>query len=490
MASQINDAVMRGSLRNLEVCQREELPDMGAPEKVIPFEAIFGVYDFFSCSFVALVVESTSHLISSACSMRLVSKLIVVPLFGNVKLLSEQKARDEAALLKLLKDGLRTHDLYFSDVSDITHTQQRIAKLAMAPGAEAEALPLWKRADHRFFWNLVSVLDLIACDATQWVQPFMSAFVEFKPNCECGSEKFDLLLISRRSRYRQGCRFSRRGIDEHGHVANFVETEQVLIFPDGKVYAHAQVRGSIPVLWASPVTMKYAPTVRMETDLVRSAELCAKHITDLTTHYCDLSGNSGVIFVNLVDRKKDQQRLGQAFESVVESSRSRLPQTLKYVWYDFHAETKKKGKWDNLKSLVEMLAPDIRGQHFFSKDADGMVRSYQVGVFRTNCMDNLDRTNVVQSLVARQVLLLQLRMNKGSQLLSDLPTSSALGGKNKPPHPLLGTPWVAFEKTYKSVWTNNANLLSQLYAGTGALKVRSNCDKSSSLPYSRPLFKY
>ena len=29
----------------------------------------------------------------------------------------------------------------------------------------------------------------------------------------------------------------------------------------------------------------------------------------------------------------------------------------------------------------------------------------QKGVFRTNCMDCLDRTNVVQSVVARQVLL-------------------------------------------------------------------------------------
>jgi hypothetical protein len=29
----------------------------------------------------------------------------------------------------------------------------------------------------------------------------------------------------------------------------------------------------------------------------------------------------------------------------------------------------------------------------------------QKGVFRTNCMDCLDRTNVVQSVIARQILL-------------------------------------------------------------------------------------
>jgi hypothetical protein len=33
---------------------------------------------------------------------------------------------------------------------------------------------------------------------------------------------------------------------------------------------------------------------------------------------------------------------------------------------------------------------------FFSLSADGKVRSRQRGVMRTNCVDNLDRTNVVQ----------------------------------------------------------------------------------------------
>lgn len=36
---------------------------------------------------------------------------------------------------------------------------------------------------------------------------------------------------------------------------------------------------------------------------------------------------------------------------------------------------------------------------------------------------------------------------------------------------VLETPWKPFEKTYKNIWANNANAISQLYAGTGALKV-------------------
>ena len=37
-----------------------------------------------------------------------------------------------------------------------------------------------------------------------------------------------LILISRRSRYRAGVRMHCRGIDQDGNVANYVETEQVM----------------------------------------------------------------------------------------------------------------------------------------------------------------------------------------------------------------------------------------------------------------------
>ena len=203
----------------------------------------------------------------------------------------------------------------------------------------------------------------------------MSAFIEFKPNCECGTQKFDLLIISRRSRYRQGCRFTRRGIDQHGNVANFVETEQVLIFPSGKICSHVQIRGSIPVLWSSPVSMKYAPQVFMEEDLRRSSELCTKHCNDMVTNYCDLKGNSSITFVNLVDQKKEQQRLGAAFETVVKATKSKLLSPLKYVWYDFHAETRKRGKWANLAKLVDILGPDYRSQRYFCRQPGGVVSS-------------------------------------------------------------------------------------------------------------------
>lgn len=75
-----------------------------------------------------------------------------------------------------------------------------------------------------------------------------------------------LCLISRRSRYRAGTRYFRRGIDRDGHVANFNETEQILIVgPDDTSVqlSFVQIRGSIPVFWAEVNTLRYKPDVQI-----------------------------------------------------------------------------------------------------------------------------------------------------------------------------------------------------------------------------------
>lgn len=62
----------------------------------------------------------------------------------------------------------------------------------------------------------------------RWLTPVMSGFLQVERSCRVGDKGFDVLFVSRRSRLRQGTRFTRRGIDDSGNVANFVETEQVI----------------------------------------------------------------------------------------------------------------------------------------------------------------------------------------------------------------------------------------------------------------------
>ena len=78
----------------------------------------------------------------------------------------------------------------------------------------------------------------------------MQGTMQIEP-CEIEGRQFDFILISRRSRERAGkkeysdffleglkslnsmllgMRYQRRGVNEQGQVANFVETEQIIIF--------------------------------------------------------------------------------------------------------------------------------------------------------------------------------------------------------------------------------------------------------------------
>ncbi len=61
---------------------------------------------------------------------------------------------------------------------------------------------------------------------------------------------------------------------------------------------------------------------------------------------------------------------------------------------------------------------------YFLVDSDGTVQLQQDGAFRSNCMDCLDRTNVIQSLLARRSLQSQLEVRWWWDLLSLLGSSS------------------------------------------------------------------
>jgi len=93
---------------------------------------------------------------------------------------------------------------------------------------------------------------------------------------------------------------------------------------------------------------------------------------------------------------------------------------------------------------------------YYAKDPRGAVLAVQAGVLRTNCMDNLDRTNVVQSLFARRAALLAVPGAWEATLASGCS--------------VLTSPFPAFEAAFNNVWADNADAVSMLYSGTGALK--------------------
>lgn len=66
-------------------------------------------------------------------------------------------------------------------------------------------------------------------------------------------------------------------------------------------------------------------------------------------------------------------------------------------------------QWGRISILLSAISSDLEEQGFFMiEPQNSKPRSFQKSVVRTNCMDCLDRTNVVQSVIAKHMLKRQL----------------------------------------------------------------------------------
>ncbi|KAF4300789.1 Synaptojanin [Botryosphaeria dothidea] len=376
----------------------------------------------------------------------------------------------------LLPKILKTTKLYFSSRSFFFSHDLDLSRSWSRQTETHSSLPLWKLYDPLFFWNRHIIGPFIAAGQHSFVLPIIQGFVgqrvfsvdvspesseaavvgaasepqevvaaqegaaakrassppppsrtstksglaqpQVTPLSVHSSTKKDyvITLISRRSIQRAGLRYLRRGIDEDGHVANSVETEQILSpqswdSEDGKIYSFVQFRGSIPLFFSqSPYSLK--PIVQFWGSPETNAAA-------FKLHFSQLAARGGI----------DGRGMLLGFE-----------------WFDFHNVCRGM-KFENVALLMNSLSKNMKTYGWTVED-HGRIVQMQSGILRTNCMDCLDRTNVVQSACAREALEKQLADQKVSIDLQHDPR----------------TAW------FNTLWADNGDAISRQYAGTAALK--------------------
>jgi hypothetical protein len=102
-----------------------------------------------------------------------------------------------------------------------------------------------------------------------------------------------------------------------------------------------------------------------------------------------------------------------------------------------------------LDDLISLISDDLDIYAYFYTDKEKQLTLIQKGIFRTNCLDCLDRTNVVQTCIAKTAL------NRFLRMIDCQPT---LGEEN------------TFWGLFNTLWADSGDWLSRIYAGTGALK--------------------
>ena len=258
--------------------------------------------------------------------------------------------------------------------------------------------------------------------------------------------EFLLTLISRRSVKRAGLRYLRRGIDDEGYSANTVETEQILSSPtwsaSAMTHSIVQIRGSIPLYFSqSPYAFKPAP------ELQRSEE--SNHAA-MKAHFARLRDRFGHVQVaSLVAKTGSEAIIGAEYQRMVsrlnaETGPDNAP--VDFEWFDFH-EACRGMKFENVSLLMDRLGSKL-DSFGHTTILHGQIVGRQSGILRTNCMDCLDRTNVVQSAYGRRALETQL---------GELGITIDLGVDRS-------TQW------FNALWADNGDAISKQYTSTAALK--------------------
>ncbi|KAL4214955.1 DNase I-like protein [Rhizopus microsporus] len=348
-----------------------------------------------------------------------------------------------AQLQKLLSVG----NFYFTPDFDLTKTVQ--ARTSVASSGVYSF-------DQHFLWNQFMISGLLEfrskLDRKKQMDLDRGGFLIFAIRGYVGVEtiridhdRYELSVISKLSCQRAGTRFNSRGIDDNGHVANFVETETIF-YSDRICYSYTQIRGSVPVFWEQQGMQLVQHKIQISRGPGATLPAVKRHFDELINRY------KHVCNVNLLSQKEGtasgESLLSTAFNTAIHQLKG-YEDKVRMINFDLHAECRG-GNYDNVAYLMNDLGSIIDEYGYFLMDTeDNQIVCKQKGVFRTNCMDCLDRTNLVQNEISKRLLLNYLysrfRNSRSSQIDHLMARHSHL-------------------------WAENGDGLSKIYAGTGALK--------------------
>lgn len=250
-----------------------------------------------------------------------------------------------------------------------------------------------------------------------------------------------LALISRLGWKRAGTRFNTRGIDDDGNTANFVETETIFS-TDQHCVSYVQVRGSVPLFWEQQGLQTFGHRIQI-TRPHASQPAFERHFLQMMEEY------GATHAINLLGQKENEALLTSAYSRHLAIARQGLGDELGITNFDFHNSVRIGGHDGVPREIrrIESVADHVDRFGFTMCDAmaDEIITD-QKGVFRTNCLDCLDRTNFIQDILSRTTLEEYLQLVRREWLQSN-------------------TLWT----NHRELWAENGDALSRIYAGTGAL---------------------
>lgn len=337
------------------------------------------------------------------------------------------------ALMKLLSNG----SFYFSNEFDLTSSLQN--RGFYSSGLNDNVY------DEKYMWNnfmmiqLIGYRDRLDSETKELfdTEGFITSII--RGYCETAITyindfKVGMTIISRESFKRTGYKNRVRGTNDDGETADFIETEFIM-YSGSFCYAYTQIRGSVPLFWEQK---EYStnPKIHITRALEATKPVFERHMTALLNTYGHMR------IVNLLSTKSDESELNEKFHELL----SLYPESCEIIDFDLKREYIQDGIIAT-KRLIPMVLKFVEQDGYYSYYiSKHRTLSEQQGIFRTNCLDCLGRTNLAQqiiSMTAFRTFLEDSQIIKCSDYIEDK----------------------EFFLTHNKIWENNGLELAKIHTG-------------------------
>ena len=457
-----NKLISINVIKNIIKLENPEILQKKVVYKMINAKAILGIINIREIEYLLFV---TSSEIVGKIKNEIIYRISEVDFCeipnGQIKYNDEEQINQiKNGIAKLLKLGF-----YYSFGLDLTNSQQNQAKILYdkkyknkltnlnLDNFEDKIKRIYMTSYKKYFYNYNLYKRFMNNDTKEpidytFITPIICGYVGMF-DYQINNKEVQIILITRRSQNFAGTRYNTRGINDDGNVANYCESEQILISGDS-MCSFSQLRGSAPVFFDQIGLTAYTDITRNK-DLTKQA--FSKHLQELNVDY------PLIYFVNLLNQKKSVEApIISEFEKQIKLIQDN--NNLRYTFFDMQNECPK-DNYSRIDILMNNIIPILEIFNFFSKNiGTNEIYCIQKGTTRTNCLDCLDRTNVIQTRISWLVLQNMFKFlkldNESLNNIFNTKENFFTMGNNQ------------FKENFKNLWAENGDRLSIQYAGTSS----------------------
>ncbi|KAK2194868.1 bifunctional Polyphosphoinositide phosphatase Fig4-like/SAC domain [Babesia duncani] len=364
---------------------------------------ILGAIEFLSGPYLIVVtdVKQVGKLFQKHCVHAILGKRLI-PLFNT-----RYGVGEETDYVNLF-DQFDTSGMFYSDTYNLARSLQQNEGDETLYKVEPKLLSFDESyCNDKYRYNKTHVDKLCQIYGYHAASLCMRIIYGFygQANVCLSGRNLILAIISRRSRFYAGTRYRKRGITAQGHVANDVETEQILIDPDmtNSEMSYVQIRGSTPIFWSQDTSagiLTKPPITYPQVDVGFTA--LRRHVKDLMYLY-----GSPLVFLNLLNSVPGTEEgvLCSKYAHAMSAINAELPDPLKTQYLS--RNIRKALELGEVRQMIEGILLVSEENNMFHRCGTNII-SVQTGVIRTSCLDCLDRTSAVAMHLGSFVLRKQL----------------------------------------------------------------------------------